>query len=258
MTGRLKGALFDLDDTLIDWSGVKLGWTEIEALRVRRVSNFLNRGQRRRVPDTTGLVELYLERTREAWSDARTSLRAPHMPNILMNALAELGIESGDLTAADVIRAYDWSAVPGTTVFPDALPALHALRAQGIKLGIVTNAPKPMSMRDVELDALGLIEFFPDCRLSAADIGYLKPHPVIFERALERLGASPEETVFVGDHPVADIKGALDAGMRAVRRLNGGELDHGNRSASHVCLRSLDELPAILTQWYPDWQACGA
>ncbi len=43
-----------------------------------------------------------------------------------------------------------------------------------------------------------------------------KPHPEIFQKALEKLGVAAEETVFVGDTVDADVKGAKDLGMKTV------------------------------------------
>jgi putative hydrolase of the HAD superfamily len=46
-------------------------------------------------------------------------------------------------------------------------------------------------------------------------VGWRKPSPVIFERALAGLGARPEETLMVGDRGREDVDGAHAAGMRA-------------------------------------------
>ena len=176
------------------------------------------------------------------------------MPTILMETLAGLGVAAESLDVDEVLRAYDWNVVPGTVVFPDVPPILKALRLAGLKLGIVTNASQPMAMRDAELETHGLLEFFPDCRLSAADAGYIKPDPRIFARALERLGTAPEETVFIGDNPDADIAGALSVGMKAVLRVTDRELGEGALSGYQPRLRSLAGLPAILDEWYPGWR----
>ena len=110
--------------------------------------------------------------------------------------------------------------------------------------------------------------YFPDCRLAAADTGYLKPHPRIFQAALAQLGTAADETVFIGDNPNADIAGALAVGMRAVLRITHRVFDSGIRAvkqnAEHAAnggetdlqarLHSLEELPAILDKWYPDWR----
>ena len=55
-----------------------------------------------------------------------------------------------------------------------------------------------------------------DAVLVSMDEGVHKPNPELFRRAAARLGLSPSQCVFVGDHPVNDIEGAIGAGMRAV------------------------------------------
>lgn len=257
MSFQLKGVLFDFDDTLVDWSGVRLSWREIESARLSRVREHVFRKTRAYWLTADTLLETYLQQTRMAWAEARLTLCAPHMPNILMETLSALGVEIDRLDVAEVLRAYDWNVVPGAVVFPDVPPALKVLREAGLKLGIVTNASQPMAMRDAELEAHGLIEYFPDCRLSAADAGYLKPDKRIFKRALERIGASPAETVFIGDNPVADIAGANGIGMRAVLRLTGradAAAYQRDLLDTHRRLHSLAELPAILDEWYPGWR----
>ncbi len=266
MASQLKGVLFDLDDTLIDWSGVWLSWREIESPRLARIAGHVNSSLHQDAVNVEALLDAYLERTRAAWREARVTLRAPYMPQILCAALGELGVDADRLEVAALLKVYGWDAIPGTVVFPDAPPLLKTLRSRGIKLGIVTNASQPMALRDVELATHGLIEHFPDCRLAAADAGYLKPHRRIFQTALARLGTSPEETVFIGDNPVADIAGAEAAGMRAILRITDrADFDaasgrtararsNGNLPDIKHSLHSLEELPAMLDAWYPDWR----
>ena len=265
---QLKGVLFDFDDTLIDWSGVQLGWYEIEAPRLMRVHGYVCRKAGYSSIKARELIDLYQERTISAWREARDSLIAPHMPNILFGALRDLGVDCERLDQDAVMRVYDWRVIPGTVVFPDVVPMLKALRAAGIKLGIVTNASQPMALRDNEVAGHGLIEYFPECRLAAADTGYLKPHRQMFEAALAQIDTAPEETVFIGDNPRADIEGANAAGMRAVQRITGRDIDGGLRAvkrklnsgadddntSARASLHSLEELPAILDRWYPEWR----
>ena len=70
-------------------------------------------------------------------------------------------------------------------VFPDVIPALKAMRASGLRLAVVSNwgwaAPEL-------LQTLELAQHFEVLSISAR-VGYQKPHPAIFEHALELLGA---------------------------------------------------------------------
>jgi putative hydrolase of the HAD superfamily len=58
-----------------------------------------------------------------------------------------------------------------------------------------------------------------DCFASVIDsgvVGHEKPHPAIFEAALQAMKAQPEESLYVGDVYSVDYVGATQAGMQAV------------------------------------------
>jgi HAD superfamily hydrolase (TIGR01549 family) len=65
------------------------------------------------------------------------------------------------------------------------------------------------------LKKLAINRFFKAVSVSE-EIGWRKPHAKIFEETLKKLGVATEETVYVGDSPLEDIKGAQDLGMKAV------------------------------------------
>lgn len=219
----IKGVLFDMDNTLIDWHGFDGNWFEMEREHLGKVLNFLETAGRPLEASLDDFAQTYTELTRDAWATARSTLRAPHMGKLLMQALAHYGFEPDEtVRAADCIKAYDWKPASGVALFPDVIEGLDAILERGLKIGIVTNASQPMHLRDIELEAFGLLNYFPDatCRISAADVGYLKPNVKIFEYALQQLGTTAQETIYVGDNPVADIAGAQAAGLRAVLRIN--------------------------------------
>lgn len=92
--------------------------------------------------------------------------------------------------------------------------ALEALKAEGYKLGLLSNYAHTGVLRDA-LGRLNLLKPF-DALVVSADVGYLKPHPRIFEAGLAALGARAEETVMVGNDLVCDVEGAKKAGLRAI------------------------------------------
>jgi putative hydrolase of the HAD superfamily len=57
--------------------------------------------------------------------------------------------------------------------------------------------------------------FFDAILISEAE-GLRKPDRRIFELAVSRLGVSPSDSAFVGDHPEIDVRGAQRAGLRAI------------------------------------------
>jgi putative hydrolase of the HAD superfamily len=95
----------------------------------------------------------------------------------------------------------------------DTTETLTTLRDAGVKLGVITNGKAARQSRKLEL--MGLIDAFDTVLISETE-GVRKPDREIFERALARLGAKPENALFVGDSPDADVMGALGAGLSAI------------------------------------------
>jgi putative hydrolase of the HAD superfamily len=124
----------------------------------------------------------------------------------------ELGLDNW--LAVDLERHF-WEAYSRRCEIPaDTWRTLHALRAAGKCLGIVTNGQTEWQSR--KIDALGLGSFF-DAVLISEQEGIRKPDARIFQRALERCRVDkPAEAMFVGDHPEVDVAGAHAAGLVAV------------------------------------------
>ena len=96
-------------------------------------------------------------------------------------------------------------------LYPDAIPAMDALRACGYRVAVIGNQP---ASRDAELRRIGV-----DAEVIAmsAEMGAAKPSPLFFEQALELLGTpSPAAVAYVGDRVDNDVLPATVAGMRAV------------------------------------------
>jgi putative hydrolase of the HAD superfamily len=100
---------------------------------------------------------------------------------------------------------------------PSALRVLKALRSRGVRTGLISNTPwgSPAGHWRAELDRHGLTALLDVC-VFCADVGYRKPHPAPFRRALELLSLSPEQCLFVGDDPDWDVRGARSAGLSPV------------------------------------------
>jgi putative hydrolase of the HAD superfamily len=125
----------------------------------------------------------------------------------------ELGVE---VTVDELVESVRMRA------YPDAEPALSALRARGQKLVVVSNWD--CSLGSV-LDRCGLGGHL-DGAISSAESGSPKPDPHIFTSALELAGCSAEEALHVGDTAAEDVEGARAAGIRAllIDREGGGDI----------------------------------
>lgn len=251
-TAPIKGVLFDMDDTLIDWHGFGGDWRAIEHRHLKRVYDFLVENKRPLRVNFEQFSTRYGYYVRDLWVEARTTLRAPHMVKALHYTLKQFGFHEDDhISIDDCVAAYAWEPVPGVSVFPDVPAGLEAILDSGLKIGVLTNAFQPMALRDRELEAYGLLGYFTDAaRVSAADVGYLKPSEQIFQYALDKMGTKPEETIYVGDNPVADIAGSQGAGMRGLLRINyeTPPLTSG-LIVPDAAINSFHELLPILDEW---------
>jgi REG-2-like HAD superfamily hydrolase len=97
-------------------------------------------------------------------------------------------------------------------VFDDVIPSLDALRGDGIRLGVISNWSwqAPELLHDLEL-----ARHF-EALIVSAHVGFLKPHPGIFEHALGVMRVQPHRAVHVGDSIGADVRGAQAVGITPV------------------------------------------
>jgi HAD superfamily hydrolase (TIGR01549 family) len=96
-------------------------------------------------------------------------------------------------------------------LYPDAKPALDALRAAGYHLALIANQP---AERTEELRFLGVRA---EVMGMSAEMGVHKPAPEFFVEALRRMGdPEPTDVAYVGDRLDNDIHPAAAAGMRPV------------------------------------------
>jgi HAD superfamily hydrolase (TIGR01662 family) len=148
----------------------------------------------------------------------------PNYPELCRRIAAEHGLALTREQGEELWEAWNLGgAFLGRELFPDVLPTLHWLKERSYRLGAVTNRGYSGPRFHEEMRDLGLTDLF-EATVVSCEIGYMKPHPRIFQYALERMNTEPEETVMVGDSLRADVEGAKTLGMTAVwRRLPAGE-----------------------------------
>ncbi len=96
-------------------------------------------------------------------------------------------------------------------VFDDVRPALAALAARGLKLGVISNWDR--RLRPL-LRRLKLADCF-EVIVVSCEVGAAKPSRVVFRKAVARLGLAPERVLHVGDSREMDWRGARAAGLQA-------------------------------------------
>ncbi len=159
----------------------------------------------------------------EAFGQIRRATGLPHHPGLV----AELVRRDQDLLLANA-RLYD-----------DVVPFLARLRADGIKIAVVSNCTE--NTRPLLL-SLG-VDKLADVLILSCEVGAAKPAAEIFQCALDRLGVTAEAAIFVDDQP-GYCAGSVAMGLSTVQIVR-GELDGKVAAAGTSVVRSLPEVEAM-------------
>jgi putative hydrolase of the HAD superfamily len=230
-----RAVLLDLDDTILDDSGsISSCWLEACRAHSSRMG-------------TLDPVAVYdaIERVREwYWADperhrvGRLDLAAARR-EVAHIALKELGL--GDVTLAGQIGdSYHDLRDAGLQPFEDAIDTVEWLRASGCRLALLTNGSAQMQRS--KIDRFGLTGLF-DLILIEGEVGFGKPDPRVYARALDSLGVAPGDTWMVGDNLEWDVAEPQRQGIHGIWiDARGAGLPHGHSVQPDRIIRRLSDL----------------
>ncbi|MDI2131058.1 HAD family hydrolase [Yinghuangia seranimata] len=233
----IRGVLFDVDDTLFDYTGSD---------RVGVIAHLRAEGLIDAFPEPAAAFDLWHRIMVEEYTRFLNGelTFAQQQRERARRFLAHAGPSevSDDEAAAwfgryTVLRNANWAA------FPDAEPVLRKL-APDYRLGIVSNSSADHQRH--KLDVIGLLPYVADALVCSEQHGAAKPAASIFAAGCRALGLPPHEVAYVGDKYDLDAVGAREAGLRAYW------LDRGRTASATTVepgirvLQTLDELPAAL------------
>jgi len=244
---KYQAILFDLFDTLVD-------------LKVERLPLVQIGGKER--PSTAEVIyqavqEYYAHVGPEEFFQALmdTSLRIDRLMDeshreILAQerfrlVLEHVGIASPPAAVVERLVTVHMDQMFQAMEFPPARRRVLEILKPAYRLGIVSNFDHPPTvyrlLRHYQLDP-----FFDTVMISGV-VGWRKPRKEIFCQALNALGILPQQALFVGDTPSADIVGSKRAGMDVVwLNHSEGRLDFALPQPDYI-IQELEQLPSILT-----------
>ena len=194
MYEQIKAVFFDFDDTLQSRAG---------AFRIY-CDNFLTRF----FPEIQGEEKEKRMDEMEEHVDGGYKSREEYWPEMIA-----LWNWQNPPTLAELVEDFNSRFGKAVVMLEGSVETLRELKRRGYKLGMVTNGNS--LLQNTKLDTAGIRDLF-DMAVVSDDIGVWKPNKGIFEYAMQQLGVTPDQSLFVGDHPINDIQGALGAGMHAV------------------------------------------
>ena len=189
----IKAILFDLDNTLIDFW--KMKQQSCSAAIDAMIGAGLNIDSKKAFTILFGLYDKHGFEEKTIFQKFLNKVAGKIDYKILANAIvAYRRVRSGFLEA-----------------YPNADYVLLKLKGKGIKIGIVTDAPRLKAW--IRLASIKLSNYF-DAVVTYEDTRRFKPSKMPFKAALAKLNVKAEECLMVGDWPERDIKGAKRLGMK--------------------------------------------
>ena len=245
LTQLPQAVLLDLDDTILDDSGsVSSCWLEACQAHASVMGD--------RHP-----ISVYeaIERVREwYWADperhrvGRLDLAVARR-EVVQIALDEIGVDDPGL-ARQIGDLYHDLRDAGLQPFADAIDTVSWLRASGCRLALLTNGSADMQRN--KINRFGLADLF-DLILIEGELGFGKPDPRVYTRALDSLGVAPSHTWMVGDNLEWDVAQPQRHGIYGIWiDFRGGGLPAGHPVQPDRIIRRLSELRALVAGTHHD------
>ncbi|MBI2664289.1 TIGR02253 family HAD-type hydrolase [Candidatus Woesearchaeota archaeon] len=219
----IKAVLFDLDNTLIDFMRIKKASVNAAINAMLKAGLKMSRKEAHRK-----LYEMY-------WR-----IGIEHQ-KIFQNFLTKmLGRIDYRILAAGIV-AYRKAQSEVLKPYTNVVPTLKNLKRQGIKLAIISDAPRLKAW--IRLTEIELQDYF-DVVVAYDDTKQYKPHKAPFLAALKQLKIAPENCLMVGDRPERDIQGAKELGMKTAFAKYGAAKDL--KSQADYELGSIEEVLIVV------------
>jgi putative hydrolase of the HAD superfamily len=191
----IKAILFDLDNTLIDFWKMKRLASRAAIKAMIRAGLKIERKRAWKI-----LGELFNE----------YGIENQQIFNIFLHTVA--GKVDTKVLASGVV-AYRKVKELHMLPYPKVTATLRKLRKRGLKLAIITDAPRFQAWS--RLFELKLEKYF-DFVISLEDTGQLKLSQLPFRAAIKKLRVGPQNIMVVGDSITRDVIGAKKLGMTTV------------------------------------------
>lgn len=231
LPGRVEAVIFDWGGTLTPWHTIDFT-AEAEALASAVVD----------------ADETAAERLREATAAVWARSRDAQVSATLADVFAHAGLSHDE----DLLTAYREFWEPHTLLDPDVPGVFERLRADGPRIGVLSNTVWPAAWHDAFFERDG-VRGLIDGAVYTSELPWTKPAPEAFLAAMKGVEVDdPAACVFVGDRPYDDIWGASNVGMRTVlvphSEIPAEQIGHTAGEPDAVAHR-LADVHDIVTRW---------
>jgi putative hydrolase of the HAD superfamily len=194
-----------IDAVIFDWGGTLTRWHDIdfhaESLALAQA-----------VVNADHDIEVSRARLHQAGDTVWGRSRDHQQSATVADLFAEAGLDHDP----ELLSAYYGFWEPHTLTDPEAGPLFESLRADGIKVGVLSNTIWPRAWHEGFFRRDG-VDHLIDGDVYTSEIAWTKPSPHAFRAAMDAVGATdPARCVYVGDRLFDDVWGAHNAGLRAI------------------------------------------
>jgi putative hydrolase of the HAD superfamily len=231
-----------IEAVIFDWGGTLSVFASLEMIDVWTLA------AEHLAPDRVEEVRDHLVAVEQSiWDRVTEDQRSATLAEILALASQQLGLDVAEAVLEEAAVRHLDSWTPHIVHDADAAPTLEAIRAQGLKTGLLSNTHWPRSFHEHFLERDGLAHLL-DARCYTSEMEKTKPHPSAFAEVLDAVGVQdPARAVFVGDRPYDDVFGALQSGLRGVLRTNPMVPSYDVEPTAVI--GSLPELLPLIARW---------
>lgn len=199
-----KGILFDLDDTIIAYSAVaEPTWRRLCDEYTARFKTY----------SSNELFATIMEVSHWYWSDEeRHRIGRNDLDNARRETLRLVSqkLNMDETHAVEIADAFSIEREAAVYIFENAVDTLKHLNQMGIKLAMMTNGQSQKQRAKIKRFEL---EPYFHAILVEGEMGFGKPDPAVYHRALGELNLQPEEVWAVGDNLEWDVGGPQKLGI---------------------------------------------
>ncbi|MBI4655677.1 MAG: HAD-IIIA family hydrolase [Elusimicrobia bacterium] len=215
----IKAVIFDIDNTLMDF--MKMKRASVNAAVDAMIDAGLN------IPKQEMIDKIFKVYWQEGIEDQNI------FDKVLLKEFGQIDYK---ILAAGII-GYKKAKEGQMTLYPHVKMTLTELMRMGIRMGVVSDAPR-LSVW-LRIVGLGLHHYFEHV-VAFDDTGERKPSPKPFQKILELMGISSGESIMVGDWAERDIAGAKNMGMLTAWAKYGDEFNTKESGADYELIDIAD------------------
>jgi len=238
-----------IDAVIFDWGGTLTRWHDIDfhAESLALASAVVQATD----PDGSRVVEpaeIHARALHEAGAKVWGRSRDHQQSATIADLFTEAGLEHDP----ELLTAYYEFWVPHTETDPEVRPLWEWLRAEGIKVGVLSNTVWPREWHVGFFERDGVAHLI-DGDVYTSEVPWTKPAPEAFAAAMEAVGVSDAaRCVYVGDRLYDDVWGAQSAGMRAIHvphsAIPAEQRGHTEGEPDAIAQR-LSDIPDLIAPW---------